>query len=111
MQKLLGFIEARSGPSTLKGSSERQILRDIEQGVKDARRRGKGGGEEVIIKGTGKAIEKVLTLGLWFQNLEGVEIRVRTGSVGAVDDVVGGEEGDQSRIRRVSCLEVGVALA
>jgi ribonuclease P/MRP protein subunit POP7 len=38
---------------------------------------------------------------------------VRTGSVGAVDDVVvkeGEEEGEEmgSRVRRVSCLEVGV---
>jgi len=112
VQKLLGYIESRSGPTTLKGSSERQILKNIEDGLKEARKKGKGGAEQVVMKGTGKAIEKVLALGVWFQGLEGVEVRVRTSSVGAVDDVVGEEveEGGESRVRRVSCLEVGVAL-
>lgn len=96
----------------MKGSSERQILKTIEDGLKEARKKVKGGAEEVVMKGTGKAIEKVLALGVWFQGLEGVEVRVRTSSVGAVDDIVGeeGEEGGESRVRRVSCLEVGVAL-
>jgi ribonuclease P/MRP protein subunit POP7 len=42
-----------------------------------------------------------------------VEVRVRTASVGAVDDVVdreGGETGE-SRVRRASVLEVGVRLS
>lgn len=44
--------------------------------------------EEVVLKGTGKAIAKVMELGLWFQQRgEEYEIRLKTGSVGAVEDV------------------------
>lgn len=78
---------------------------------------GKGEGEEVILKATGKAVERLLGVAGWFlQEVEGeggkYRVVVRTGSVGAVDDVVGKEgEGDEgSRVRRVSCLEVGVSL-
>jgi ribonuclease P/MRP protein subunit POP7 len=96
------------------------LLRDIEAGIKG---NGKGSGEkndgknardeEVIMKATGKAIEKLLRLAIWWQGQKGVVVRIRTGSVGAVDDVVekGGEElVEESRIRRTSCLEVGVRL-
>ncbi|OQN96561.1 hypothetical protein B0A48_16991 [Cryoendolithus antarcticus] len=44
--------------------------------------------EEVVIKGTGKAVQKVLELGSWFQQRElEYRVRLRTGSVGAIDDV------------------------
>lgn len=72
-----------------------------------------GRGEEVVIKGTGKAIEKVLQLALYWQGQRDVKVEVRTGSVGAVDDVVskdGEDVGENSRVRRVSCLEIGVRL-
>lgn len=62
---------------------------------KDGRGHDQGGrrGERVMIKGTGKAVQKVLELGLWFQQRDGFEVRLRTGTVGAVDDVeVGGDE-------------------
>jgi ribonuclease P/MRP protein subunit POP7 len=67
------------------------------------------------MKGTGRAIEKVLRLGLYWQGQEDVLVSIRTGSVGAVDDVVGVESGEEagfeeSRVRRVSSLEVGVRL-
>jgi len=69
----------------------------------------------VILKATGKAIEKLLRLAIWFQGQEDLTVRLRTGSVGAVDDVVGvvedGEEVEESsRVRRTSCLEVLVGL-
>lgn len=79
-------------------------------------------GQVVTLKGTGKAIEKVLQLGTWFQDQDAgarFVVNWKTGSVGAVDDVVqkgddGGEEGmsfvEESRIRRVSVLEVDVSL-
>ncbi len=65
------------------------------------------------MKATGKAVEKLLRLAVHFQGEEGIRVRVGTGSVGAVDDVVGeaGEETGESRVRRMSCLEVGVRLA
>lgn len=65
------------------------------------------------MKGTGKAIEKVLQLALYWQQQEDVMVQIRTGSVGAIDDVVeaeGGTETGESRVRRVSCLELGVTL-
>ena len=44
--------------------------------------------KEVLLKGTGKAVEKTLSLGLWFQSQDGYSVIVKTGSVGTVDDVV-----------------------
>ena len=81
------------------------------------RRAGKGrdgGGEEVVVKATGKAIEKALQVALHFQGQEDCSVRLRTGSVGAVDDVIAkdGLEEDvpETRIRRTSMLEVGITL-
>lgn len=92
------------------------MLRDIEAGIKGNGKSSEGKNareEEVVMKATGKAIEKLLRLAIWWQGQKGVVVRIRTGSVGAVDDVVekGGEElVEESRIRRTSCLEVGVRL-
>lgn len=45
-------------------------------------------GEEVVLKGTGKAIHRVLELALWFQQREqDYVVKLRTGSVGAIDDI------------------------
>lgn len=44
--------------------------------------------EEVILKATNRAIEKALGLGVFFQGQDDVRVRLRTGSVGAVDDIV-----------------------
>ncbi|KAK4543475.1 hypothetical protein LTR36_005618 [Oleoguttula mirabilis] len=44
-------------------------------------------GEEVTLKGTGKAIARVMELALWFQQREEYTVRLRTGSVGAIDDI------------------------
>jgi ribonuclease P/MRP protein subunit POP7 len=55
-----------------------------------------------------------LGVALFFQGEEGVKVEVRTGSVGAVDDVVekkSGVETGESQVRRTSCLEVAVRLA
>lgn len=76
--------------------------------------KGKNGvGEEVILKATGKAVERLMGVAAWFQGEEGggkYRVVVRTGSVGAVDDVVGEEGEEGSQVRRVSCLEVGVSF-
>lgn len=51
-------------------------------------------GEGVVLKGTGKAIHRVLELALWFQQREEqYAVRLKTGSVGAVDDIAIDEEG------------------
>ncbi|TDZ19864.1 Ribonucleases P/MRP protein subunit POP7 [Colletotrichum orbiculare MAFF 240422] len=74
----------------------------------------RGGDGEAIVLGTGKAIEKVLSVAAWFEAQRDCEVEVRTRTVGTVDDVVvEGEEdgfGNDSRVRRVSCLEVTVRL-
>lgn len=129
VRKILSAIQARStGPINLRHPSK-DVLQQVRDGVKAARKGKKdgGSGEEVILKGTGKAIQKVLALAAWFQdeaqNELGVKVVLRTSSVGAIDDVVhkhtgqdadGGEDygddADETRIRRVSCLEVGISL-
>lgn len=94
-------------------------MRNIEKGIDSVRVGRKSGNTkgqgEVIMKGTGKAIAKVLALAAWWQDQDGVQVRIRTGGVGAVDDVVAADEGaddaetGESRVRRVSMLEVSVS--
>ncbi|PMD32451.1 hypothetical protein L207DRAFT_518794 [Hyaloscypha variabilis F] len=123
VRSYLSHIETRAaGPITLgKHASQQQVRAAIEEGIERARGRGgdvgkgkgKGRGEEVLLKATGKAIERLLGVALYFQGQEGVKVELRTGSVGAVDDVVetgDGAETGESQLRRVSCLEVGVRL-
>jgi ribonuclease P/MRP protein subunit POP7 len=122
----LSQIESRAaGQITLSSDHKnhhKQFKSAIQKGVEKARGgedggNGKGGkrgkGEEVVLKATGKAIERLLQVALFFENEEGVKVEIRTGSVGAVDDVVekeGGGETGESRVRRASCLQVGVRL-
>ncbi|KAK3674284.1 hypothetical protein LTR78_005753 [Recurvomyces mirabilis] len=74
------------------------IAKEVER-LKSKRRKGgtvdddvEGAGEEVVIKASGKAIQKAMELGLWFQQREEYLVRLRTGSVGAVDDIELNEE-------------------
>ena len=126
VQKNLAAIQARStGPVNLRHPSK-DVLQQVHEGVMASRKGKKDGAqEEVILKGTGKAIQKVLALAAWFQdeaqNQLGVKVVLRTSSVGAIDDVVHMDrddkveqkeenaDGDETRIRRVSCLEVGIS--
>ncbi len=79
------------------------------------------GKEEVVMKATNRAIERVLGLAVYFQGQTDCRVRIRTGGVGVVDDIVqseeGGEDGDdegeelpESRIRKLSVVEVAVTL-
>ncbi|KAN0110915.1 Rpp20 subunit of nuclear RNase MRP and P domain containing protein [Hyaloscypha variabilis] len=121
VRSYLSHIETRAaGPITLgKHASQQQVRAAIEEGIERARGsggdvgKGKGRGEEVLLKATGKAIERLLGVALYFQGQEGVKVELRTGSVGAVDDIVergDGAETGESQVRRASCLEVGVRL-
>lgn len=69
---------------------------------------------EAVVLGTGKAVEKVLSVAAWFEEQGGCDVEIRTRTVGTVDDVVVEEDDDgfggESRVRRVSCLEVTVKL-
>lgn len=80
--------------------------------------------EEVAIKGTGKAIAKVMEMALWFQERSDVyQTHLRTDTVIAIDDVeVPEPEGEgkedaesrseipETRVRYTSVLEVRVSL-
>lgn len=55
-------------------------------------------GESVTVKGTGKAIQKVLELGLWFQQREDqYTVKLNTGSVAAIDDITIDSEDEHAR--------------
>ncbi|PNY23077.1 Uncharacterized protein TCAP_06972 [Tolypocladium capitatum] len=78
----------------------------------------RSGGEDnsdataVTVMGTGKAVGKTLGVVGWFEQRGDCVVRIRTGTVGTVDDVVvadGGAE-DESRVRMVSCLEGVIRL-
>ncbi|KAI9050270.1 hypothetical protein LZ554_005438 [Drepanopeziza brunnea f. sp. 'monogermtubi'] len=111
----LSEIESRaSGPLSI-NDGPKELLKGIQNGV------GGGGsgrgkrGEEVLIKGTGRAIEKVVRMAAYWGGQSDVVVRVGTGSVGAVDDVVArgdgkgeedAEDGEgKSRVRRVGMNE------
>ncbi|KAI1408278.1 Rpp20 subunit of nuclear RNase MRP and P-domain-containing protein [Hypoxylon sp. FL1857] len=70
---------------------------------------------EVIILGTGRAIQKVTEVALFFQKQADCIVQLRTGSVGAVDDVIQegeeewGGEGEE-RVRMLSSLEASIKL-
>jgi len=119
------FLSAAQRVSKLLAAAQQRSA----QAAGDARRRGgdrvaeaaaaavraaeSGGGEVVWVKGTGRACEKVLALAEWFRAKAEYAVVLRTGSVWAVDDVVvAGEDeaGEDTRVRQVSCLEVGVRI-
>ena len=83
VRKLLALVDQRSIGKvdiTGKNSNDKQRLKEIARQDKEK--------EEVLLKATGKAIEKVLGLALFFQGQEDLVVKIRTGSVGAVDDIV-----------------------
>ena len=73
----------------------------------------KGDGSEVIVLGTGKAVEKTLRVASWFSEEKDCMVSMRTKTVGTVDDIVMGEDAqgeDESRVRKLSCLVVTITL-
>ncbi|CEI40895.1 hypothetical protein FVEN_g1472 [Fusarium venenatum] len=65
----------------------------------------------VTVLGAGKAIEKTLSLASWFEQEGDCEVEIKTGTVGTIDDVVTeGDEEDESRLRKLNCLEVQIKL-
>ena len=131
VRKLLALADKRAvGKVSLLDSKkpDKQKMRALAATVADGTGR-KGVAEEVFLRGTGKAIARALELGLWFQGQEGYRVRVKTGTVCAVDDIVerddveDAQEGDESmdvgskeaeevqetRIRRLSMVEIGVS--
>ncbi len=61
---------------------------DTEDGEAAASDDGGGGGPEVLVIGTGRAIEKTVHIAAWFDRQPDCRVSVRTGTLGAVDDLV-----------------------
>ena len=102
--------------------SEKQTLRRL--GERHNTSTGKDP-EEVVLKATSRAIQNVLGLALYFQGQNDCRVRLRTGTVGVVDDIVKSdirqrpekeegedEEGElpESRVRKASFVEVAITL-
>lgn len=94
-----------SAPSGLMGVSDEVFFERLRREA-DSREKG----EKVLVKGTGKAIQRVLEIAAFFEGDGSLDVRLRTGSVGAVDDLIDGEDvtEDGVRLRRVSVLEVAI---
>lgn len=52
--------------------------------------------EEVIVKGTGKAIGRVMEIGMWFQKRDAYDTRLKTGTVGSIDDIEVAEKEEEA---------------
>ncbi|KAK0367044.1 hypothetical protein LTR91_013905 [Friedmanniomyces endolithicus] len=96
-----------------------EIAREVEKQKSKKRKAGGAGyggeeddidgvAEEVLIKGTGKAISKVMEMGLWFQQRPEYSVILRTGSVAAIDDIEIGDdvEGDGEAKRDTTMVDV-----
>ena len=75
------------------GRKGEQTLRTLEEASQSSEKES----EEVILKATGRAIEKALGLGVFFQGQGDVRVRLRTGSVGTVDDIIVDENKTQRK--------------
>lgn len=127
VRKLLSEIDKRAtGKIDLvngKGSNK-QKLRELEETIEKSKSKEP---EEVVLKGTNRAIQKVLELALYFQSQDDCRVRIRTGGVGTVDDLVqketpaeeSGVDGEdeeeeedlpESRVRMLSVVEAGISL-
>ncbi|KAI0204179.1 Rpp20 subunit of nuclear RNase MRP and P-domain-containing protein [Astrocystis sublimbata] len=106
--------------SQKKSTSLSDRVRRIQKQSRDAATGGLGLGlensGEVLVLGTGRAIQKVAEVALFFQKQQDCIVQLRTGSVAAVDDLVSkdeedGLEGDVTeRARMMSSLEASIRL-
>lgn len=100
VQKLLAQVEKRatqSAAADTRNSKKRKFgaveddMSDIAHIAAKLAEKRSGEKDEVVMKATGKAIEKALNLALWFQQREKFGVRIKTGTVGAIDDIVPAE--------------------
>lgn len=81
---------------------------------------GNEGAGEVLVRGTGRAMAKTLEVAAWFTRQADVRVSLRTMTLKAVDDVVVDEDDaeaeggfaaeEETRVRMVNCLELGISL-
>ncbi|KAL6713597.1 hypothetical protein ACLMJK_009062 [Lecanora helva] len=129
VRKLLAQVEKRSmGKVSLLNSKmhDRERLRRLAETATPAT---DNEPEPVFLKGTNRAIERVLELAMYFQGQEDCKIQLKTGTVGVVDDIVvddeapvreeeeqandkeeSSEELPESRIRKATVLKVAITL-
>ncbi|CAD0109508.1 unnamed protein product [Aureobasidium uvarum] len=132
VQKLLAQAEKRLAQSAADQVSNRPKYSHTNDDITDIERVAatmaarKHDQDEIVLKATGKAIAKALSLALWFQQRIEYSVRIETGTVGAIDDIVPPEdtpEGEhhnmedqeedipESRIRYASTIQVFVSAA
>lgn len=93
------------------------LKRDVERGASSTSSANEEYGAVVTLMGTGKAIEKTLSIASWFEQQQDCHVSVKTRTVVTVDDIAPAGDNDNdvhddsdSRLRRLSCLEVVVSL-
>ncbi|KAF2793806.1 hypothetical protein K505DRAFT_375104 [Melanomma pulvis-pyrius CBS 109.77] len=106
VRSLLSSIAARDSQSVAATSRQtllqangrldpRQVERSIAEAASENKSAGGERGEEVFVKGSGKAIERVLEIGVYFQKERDCRVRVEIASVRAIDDIeLGKAEGE-----------------
>ena len=106
-KRLDAAASGSSGPPAKKVALSAKI-----EAMKTGGTAGADGGAEAVVLGTGKAVQKVLKVASWFSDEKDCAVEVRTRTVGTVDDVVveDGEMEDESRVRKLSCLEATIKL-
>jgi ribonuclease P/MRP protein subunit POP7 len=88
----------------------KQVERGIVEGVAEGARVGVGA-EEVFVKGSGKAIERALEIGVYFQKEADCRVRVSIGSVRAIDDIeLGVREKEEDKAEADDVGESGEAM-
>lgn len=117
-----------NGPGGLRANSSSKGLplaarvAALSTGITSTERQAEDGdrAEEVLIRGSGRAMAKTLEVAAWFTRESDVLVSLRTMSLEAVDDVVVDEDDaeaeggfaaeEETRVRMVNCLEVGLSL-
>lgn len=132
VQKLLAQAEKRLAQSAADQVSNRPKYSHANDEITDIERvaatmaANKHDQDEIVLKATGKAIAKALSLALWFQQRVEYNVRIETGTVGAIDDIVPPEDAPEdedqnmkdeeedipeSRIRFASTIQIFVSAA
>jgi ribonuclease P/MRP protein subunit POP7 len=121
VKRLIAEIEKRAAQSvtaTTKKSRQDPILAAASADMSDV----PAFHEEICVKGTGRAIEKVLNLAAWFgqrQQELGIRVRLETNSTLAIDDIElpddamkmeGESKASDTRIRNLSVLLFKISL-
>ena len=125
VRKLLSLIQKRTVAKTdlVEGKgSDKQKLKSLADATAAAKEKKPAA---VFLKATNRAIDKALNIALFLKEQGDLLVRLKTGTVAVVDDIVpeealedaaeGGnkskdEEGQETRVRHLSVLEVSITM-